>query len=215
MMSYLQISQRDLARDMVNEIIPAKRAALALSRQALADGAPDGFVLSCPEPDVWFLETGMPPHYDYAIRPNKGALMDALHFDTEQQAGAVRDAYHASLDGPDLDAMSVEVVSCREGLERHIRFLERRIAEEITFAIQAGVLNSDGQIISQGEAPMWVVQEFPDSHRVMRTHENGKPVETPTEVARFERTTLGLEQAKTYLRELIDKRAEIDEVLNV
>lgn len=214
-MFYMQQSQRDLARDMVNEVIPAKRAALALSEQALAQGAPDGFVLSSPEPDVWFLEAGCPPHYDYTIRPNKGGLIEALMFDTKQQAGVVRDAYHASLGGRDLDAMGVEIVTCQEGLERHIRFLNRRIAEEIAFAVQAGVLDSTGQPHAAKETAMWIVQDFPDSYRVMRTHENGKPVDEPTEVARFERTSLGLDAAKTYLTELVQKRQEIEDVLNV
>lgn len=62
---------------------------------------------------------------------------------------------------------------------------------------------------------MWVVQEYPDSYRVMRTHENGVPVSEPVEVARFERTSLGLEQANDCLRDLVAKKGEIDEVLAV
>ena len=60
---------------------------------------------------------------------------------------------------------------------------------------------------------MWVVQEFPDSWRVMRTHENGVPVAEPVEVKRFERTTLGRAEADAYLAGLVAHRAEIEEVL--
>ena len=63
--------------------------------------------------------------------------------------------------------------------------------------------------------PMWVVQEYPDSYRVMRTHENGQPVAEPVEVKRFERTGLGFDEAHAYIAELSGKKAEIDEVLAV
>lgn len=60
---------------------------------------------------------------------------------------------------------------------------------------------------------MWVVQEFPDSWRVMRTHENGAPVAEPVEVKRFALNEQGRAAANVYLAGLIDHKAQIDEVL--
>ena len=61
---------------------------------------------------------------------------------------------------------------------------------------------------------MWVVQEYPDSYRVMATHRNGQPVAEPTEVARFPLTPVGYEEATAYVRELAAKLEEINDVLN-
>lgn len=131
---------RELAQDIVNETLPAKHEALRRSEAALAEGAPIGFVLSTPEPDIWFLERSRFSAHEFSLSPNVGGLEGALLYVHRDRAEAARERYHDSLDPLNREACAVEVVTAEEGLNRHIAFLRRRIAEDTAFARRHGAL---------------------------------------------------------------------------